>query len=239
PFFSSENLIQSCIISGSFVLAYATYHRFLKRFKTARDIPVSAFVKHRSLYGKVVYVGDGDNFRLFHTPGGLLAGWLWIRRIPFENGRYKPLHVNSKIRVKKRKLSDETIHVRLCGIDAPEGPSFGKEPQPYSSEAKKWLTDLLLGKSVRIDLFSLDQYQRAVAKVVIWGWTGRRDVSLEMLRSGWAMVYESNVMAAFGSSKQEYQQVEEYAIKKRLGMWKHGRDAVETPGQYKLRMRDG
>jgi len=31
-------------------------------------------------------VGDGDNFRLFHTPGGRLGGWEWFpgRMIPKE-----------------------------------------------------------------------------------------------------------------------------------------------------------
>jgi hypothetical protein len=32
----------------------------------------------------VTSVGDGDNFRIFHTPGGRLAGWGWLlwKRVP-------------------------------------------------------------------------------------------------------------------------------------------------------------
>jgi hypothetical protein len=29
------------------------------------------------MFGVVTSVGDADNFRLFHTPGGRLAGWGW------------------------------------------------------------------------------------------------------------------------------------------------------------------
>jgi hypothetical protein len=36
------------------------------------------------LFGTVTRVGDADNFHLFHTPGGRLAGWGWLpgRKIP-------------------------------------------------------------------------------------------------------------------------------------------------------------
>lgn len=27
-------------------------------------------------------MGDGDNVRIFHTPGGRLMGWDWVRRVP-------------------------------------------------------------------------------------------------------------------------------------------------------------
>ena len=52
-----------------------------------RRIPGSAhvqpsFFRKRSLFGRVTSVGDGDNFHMFHTPGGRLAGWGWLRRVP-------------------------------------------------------------------------------------------------------------------------------------------------------------
>ena len=52
-----------------------------------RRIPGSAFIRpnffrNRSLFGKVTSVGDGDNFRLFHTPGGRAVGWGWLRKVP-------------------------------------------------------------------------------------------------------------------------------------------------------------
>lgn len=52
-----------------------------------RRIPGAAHVRHnffrsRSIYGRVTSVGDGDGFRLFHTPGGRAAGWGWLRKVP-------------------------------------------------------------------------------------------------------------------------------------------------------------
>jgi hypothetical protein len=45
----------------------------------------------------VTSVGDGDNFRIYHTPGGRLAGWGWLpgRRIPMD----------------KKELKDQTVSV--------------------------------------------------------------------------------------------------------------------------------
>lgn len=52
-----------------------------------RRIPGAAYVRpnffrNRSIYGRVTSVGDGDNFHLFHTPGGRYMGWGWLRKIP-------------------------------------------------------------------------------------------------------------------------------------------------------------
>jgi hypothetical protein len=52
-----------------------------------RRIPGSAYVRpnffrNRSIFGRVTSVGDGDNFHLFHTPGGRLLGWGWLRKVP-------------------------------------------------------------------------------------------------------------------------------------------------------------
>lgn len=57
------------------------YRRFLRRIPGTAYIKPSAF-RHRSLFGRVTSVGDGDGFHLYHTPGGRLAGWGWLRSIP-------------------------------------------------------------------------------------------------------------------------------------------------------------
>ena len=57
------------------------YRRCLKRIPTVAHIEPGAY-RNRSLLGRVTSVGDGDNFHLFHTPGGKLAGWGWLRRVP-------------------------------------------------------------------------------------------------------------------------------------------------------------
>lgn len=59
----------------------AFYRRFLRRIPGTVYIKPTAFRK-RKLLGRVTSVGDGDGFHLYHTPGGRLAGWGWLRGIP-------------------------------------------------------------------------------------------------------------------------------------------------------------
>ena len=59
------------------------YRNYLKRIPDTAALPPHFFRK-RTLYGRVVSVGDADNFRLYHTPGGKWMGWGWLpgRRVP-------------------------------------------------------------------------------------------------------------------------------------------------------------
>ena len=63
---------------------YRSFHRlYLQRIPQTISIGPQ-FWRKRSLFGRVTSVGDSDNFRLFHTPGGRLTGWgiLPWRRVP-------------------------------------------------------------------------------------------------------------------------------------------------------------
>lgn len=65
----------------------------------------------------------------------------------------------------------------------------------------------------------------------------RRDVSLQMLRDGWATVYEAKQGAEFGGEKteQKYRREEETAKRKGRGIWglaKKG-GTFESPREYK------
>lgn len=119
-----------------------------KRFKTAAHIPPEVFERRQVISGKVVAVGDSDNFRLYHTPG---FGWGWIRNIPKT----------------RKQLQNQTISVRIAGVDAPEGAHFGMPAQPYSAEAKTFLTNLVLNRRVKVELLSRDQYSRVVNKKLV------------------------------------------------------------------------
>ena len=61
--------------------AGAIYHRYLRRIPGAAYIKQSYFRK-RSIFGRATRVGDGDNFHMYHTPGGRTFGWGWLRRVP-------------------------------------------------------------------------------------------------------------------------------------------------------------
>lgn len=60
------------------------------------------------------------------------------------------------------ELKDETLHIRIAGIDAPEAAHFGRPAQPHSAESLDWLRETLMGKKVRCQLLRKDQYSRIV-----------------------------------------------------------------------------
>ncbi|KAK9464542.1 hypothetical protein V1512DRAFT_268187 [Lipomyces arxii] len=258
-YFSRETMIESSLLTGGILLCMTVYMRCLRRIPTARDIPSSYYAQTKTIKGRAVFVGDGDNVRIFHTPGGVLAGWNWLRRVPFENHwrrsknnegiirrlvrSWIPSQSKAKARMRLRrdpkrgkKLSEETINVRLSGIDAPEGAHFGNKAQPFSSEAKSWLTDYVLGRNVKVTLYSLDQYQRAVGKITIWKLFGKKDVSLEMLKAGYAFLYEGTESPEASRSQQKYTDQMIKAQKNKKGLWIAGIQA-ETPAEYKRKTR--
>lgn len=215
PVSFSSLLVNAGVCTGV-IGGYFTYRRFLRRVPTAMSLPASKF-KRQTMLGKVISVGDADNFRFFHTPGGYLAGWGWLRHVP---------------KVNQRGITGETIMVRLNGVDAPEGAHFGKPAQKYSAEALQWLRNYILGRRVRIVPLSRDQYGRIVAEARVWKWNGLRNVSREMLRAGWATVYEAKVGSEFNGLKQKFYRLEAQAKRRRRGIYQQGVN-IETPAEYK------
>ncbi|GIZ43990.1 hypothetical protein CKM354_000719900 [Cercospora kikuchii] len=207
------------------------YKRHLRRIRTAEYISPK-ILRKKSLYGYVTRVGDADNFRLYHTPLGRFAGWGWYRRIP----------------TKRTELSDETIHVRIAGIDAPELPHFGQPGQPHGQDALKWLTGQLLNQRVRVLPLAKDQYGRVVGMVHMRDLlVGNRDVGLEMIKAGWAGVYEAKKGAEYGGKEQEYREAEARAKQKKVGMWGgpgvigkllgKKQEVLESPREFKTRQK--
>ncbi|RJP78979.1 MAG: nuclease [Desulfobacteraceae bacterium] len=86
------------------------------------------------------------------------------------------------------KATDHNIEikVRLVGIDAPETKKGKRESgQPFSQQSKKFLTDMVLNKTVEIKGYGTDQYNRQLAVVFVDG----KNVNLELLKAGLAEVY--------------------------------------------------
>ncbi|ODQ66333.1 putative endonuclease LCL3 [Nadsonia fulvescens var. elongata DSM 6958] len=214
-----DRAFTAALVAGGLVSGYYIYRTYLARIVTSRDLPAS-FLRRKSLLGHVVKVGDGDNFRLFHTPGGYWAGWGWLRAVP---------------RINQRGVGRQTLHIRLNGVDAPECAHFGNPAQPYSTEALNWLRSYLLGKRVRVKPLVEDQYGRTVASVKVWKWNGRRDVSTEMVRRGWAVVYEGKMNAEFEGKQAKLLKLEAEARRRKWGMWATGKG--ESPGEYKKRVK--
>ena len=76
-----QTVISTIALTSACIGFYKFYRTFLRRIPAAVNVSPSFFRK-RSVFGQVTSVGDGDNFRIFHTPGGRLAGWDWWRPIP-------------------------------------------------------------------------------------------------------------------------------------------------------------
>jgi hypothetical protein len=73
----SRTIIPSVTLTVTTVAALHLYKTYLRRIPSVSHIKPGYF-RRRGLFGKVTSVGDADNFRLYHTPGGRLAGWGWL-----------------------------------------------------------------------------------------------------------------------------------------------------------------
>ncbi|KAJ4355289.1 putative endonuclease lcl3 [Ascochyta clinopodiicola] len=203
-FLEPRTLIPSIALTASTVAGVRLYKSYLRRIPTINHIKPDYF-RRKSLFGQVTSVGDADNFRLYHTPGGRLVGWGWL---PWKT-----------VPTKRNELMKQTLHIRIAGVDAPELAHWGREAQPYSKEALEMLTDLILNRRVRVQIFRRDQYDRVVAQVYVRKWFFKKDVGLEMLKAGLATVYEAKSGAEFGTSEKKYRIAERQAKERKAGMW--------------------
>lgn len=82
-FTEPRTVVSTLVLTGASLAAIRFYRTYLRRIPEAASIQ-TGFFRRRSLFGRVTSVGDGDNFRMFHTPGGRLAGWDWFpgRKVP-------------------------------------------------------------------------------------------------------------------------------------------------------------
>lgn len=228
-----RNWVPTLLVTATALGLLQFYRSYLRRIPGTNYITPGYF-RRRSLLGRVTSVGDGDNFHLFHTPGGRLAGWGWLRKVPKD----------------KKEVRGRTIPVRIAGIDAPEGAHFGRPAQPHSGEALAFLREYLQGRRVRAYIYRRDQYERVVASVLVRQppfFFPRRDVGLEMLKRGLATTYVAKTGAEFGgeAGEKRYKAAEEEARRKGRGLWaaeKGGlfglrKKEIESPRMYKDRMK--
>ncbi|TPX60140.1 hypothetical protein PhCBS80983_g02006 [Powellomyces hirtus] len=185
--------------------------RYWRRCKTAAYLTPDVIATKRRMVGRCVAVRDNDNFRFLHRPA-----WFRILRIPAP-----------------QVLKDETIHVRLAGIDAPEGKHFGMAMQEGFEESRSWLADRILDKMVFITPLRTDRYGRMVCTVERRSWLPpfKRNLSLEMLQAGWATVYTA-AGAEYGGMLEKFQQAEAKARAAKVGMWA-SKEPYVSPAEHK------
>ncbi len=102
------------------------------------------------------------------------------------------------------KSDGRTRRIRLACIDAPElGQSFG-------SRAKQKLSDLVIRRTVRVDVVDEDDYGRLVGRV----FTDDGDANLAMVRAGFAWHYRYHCPRDTGLAE-----AEKAARAERRGLW--------------------
>jgi endonuclease YncB( thermonuclease family) len=163
-----------------------------------------------------VTVSDGDTIRFLHTP--------------------TPWH--PKALRKGEKASELAMPIRICTIDTPETPKFGKPGQPFGMEAKQALTDLVTGKPIRVGILQMDQYGRAVADVQVPRGPFRKPLHVDayMLQHGWAEVYTGGGAVYGPEGLDTYIGLQEEAKSKKLGIWSKGKR--ESAAEYKRRTKN-
>lgn len=65
----ARTVIATLVLTTTSLAVVHVYRTYLRRIPEVASIQ-AGFFRRRSLFGRVTSVGDGDNFRLFHTPGG-------------------------------------------------------------------------------------------------------------------------------------------------------------------------
>ena len=98
----------------------------------------------------------------------------------------------------------ERLHVRIYGVDAPEGP------QPFGAEAAAFATRMLLGQRVTLVPKGKDQGDRLVAVVTIGG----RDFGAMLVGAGYAWHD-----ARFAPRDHRLAQEQQDAREARRGLW--------------------
>ncbi|MEN9530332.1 MAG: hypothetical protein RI932_2205 [Pseudomonadota bacterium] len=116
------------------------------------------------------------------------------------------------------KSADNTqIKVRLAGIDAPEmSKKRGKkkgEGQPGGEDAKAFLNNLVVGKTVLLRSYGVDMYGRNLAEIII----NNESANLKMVSEGWAEVYRGKKSGGLNIAL--FETAEQDARKAKKGIW--------------------
>jgi micrococcal nuclease len=112
--------------------------------------------------------------------------------------------------------TDETIKIRLDGIDAPE------LKQPFGQASKQAMSGLVFGQTVTVKPGKKDRYGRLLARVEIAG----KDASLTMVETGMAHWYEQ-----YAKHDTQLQSAQAQAKTARRGLWSD--PTVVAPWEYR------
>ena len=121
------------------------------------------------------------------------------------------------------------LRLRLLGIDAPEVPHGKKPGQPFGEEARDHLARLIGGRTIQVETYGPDRYNRVLAIVFL----GSVNINVEMIRQGLAEMYRGAPCEAYC---RDLRVAELQAKHDRVGMWGQG-DSYESPAVFRRRLR--
>ena len=121
------------------------------------------------------------------------------------------------------------LRLRLLGIDAPEVPHGKKPGQPFGEEARDHLARLIGGRTIQVETYGPDRYNRVLAIVFF----GSVNINVEMIRQGLAEMYRGAPCEAYC---RDLRVAELQAKHDRVGMWGQG-EKYESPATFRRRMR--
>lgn len=136
-----------------------------------------------------------------------------------------------------RNQDGATHKIRMHAVDAPELNQAGGE------QSKRWLTEQLLNKDVKIVVNNTDRYKRQVAKVVLPAdgceqrlCDGETDINLKAIQAGHAWWYREFARSQSSEDRVLYEQAEDQARNARKGLWQQ--TAPLAPWQWRTEQRN-
>ena len=127
------------------------------------------------------------------------------------------------LKVRCPDVQAEPIKVRLAEIDAPE------KGQPFGSNARQALADLVFQKAVEVHQIDTDRYGRVVARLTT---KKHPDVNFEMVKQGYAWCYPKFLKRA-----EECRSAEADARSQRRGLWADN-SAPVAPWEWRKALAD-
>jgi micrococcal nuclease len=110
----------------------------------------------------------------------LIISFLLISPLTAHAWMAKVVSVTDGDTIKVFNAEQGQVKIRLYGIDTPE------KGQPYGKAAGKHLASLIAGARVEVESVTKDRYGRTVGIV----WDSEANINQEMVRSGYAWVYQ-------------------------------------------------
>lgn len=112
---------------------------------------------------------------------------------------------------------NKRLRVRLAEIDAPE------RKQPYGTEAKQALIELVLEKHVVLQVHEVDRYGRTLARAYVGG----LDVNYTLVEQGAAWAYTKQL------TDHRLKDAETLARKMGKGLWRLPAESIVAPWEWR------